>query len=63
GLMMWKPNKKEDLVFIKELIESGKVVPVIDRCYPLSEVAEALRYFEEGHPKGKIVITVEHNKA
>ncbi len=61
GLMMWKPNKKEDLVFIKELIESGKVVPVIDRCYPLSEVAEALRYFEEGHPQGKIVITVEHN--
>ncbi|MCW3994320.1 MAG: zinc-binding dehydrogenase, partial [Candidatus Bathyarchaeota archaeon] len=61
GLMMWKPNKKEDLVFIKELIESGKVVPVIDRRYPLSEVAEALRYFEEGHPKGKVVITVEHN--
>jgi NADPH:quinone reductase-like Zn-dependent oxidoreductase len=60
GLMAWKPNKKEDLVFIKELIESGKVVPVIDRCYPLSEVAEALRYFEEGHPQGKIVITVEH---
>jgi len=61
GLMTWKPNKKEDFVFIKELIESGKVVPVIDRCYPLSEVAEALRYFEEGHPQGKVVITVEHN--
>ena len=61
GLMMWKPNKKEDLDFMKELIEAGKVVPVIDRCYPLSEVAEALRYFEEGHPQGKIVLTVEHN--
>ena len=61
GIMMWKPNKKEDLDFIKELIESGKVVPVIDRCYPLSEVAQALRYFEEGQPQGKIVITVDHN--
>jgi NADPH:quinone reductase-like Zn-dependent oxidoreductase len=61
GLMAWKPNKKEDLDFIKELIESGKVIPVIDRCYPLNEVAKAFRYFEEGHPRGKIVITVEHN--
>jgi len=59
GLMAWKPNKKEDLGFIKELIESRKVVPVIDRRYPLSEVAEALRYFEEGQPVGKIVITME----
>jgi NADPH:quinone reductase-like Zn-dependent oxidoreductase len=49
------------LDFIIELIESGKVVPVIDRRYPLNEVAEALRYFEEGHPRGKVVITVEHN--
>jgi NADPH:quinone reductase-like Zn-dependent oxidoreductase len=55
-----KPNVK-DLVFIKELIEAGKVVPVIDRRFPLSEVAEAFRYFEEGHPSGKVVITVEHN--
>jgi NADPH:quinone reductase-like Zn-dependent oxidoreductase len=61
GLMTWKPNKKEDLDFIKELIESGKVVPVIDRHYPLSEVAEALRYFEEGQPQGKVVITMEHD--
>ena len=51
----------EDLVFIKELIEAGKVVPVIDRRYPLSEVAEALRYLEEGHHQGKIVITLIHN--
>jgi NADPH:quinone reductase-like Zn-dependent oxidoreductase len=61
GFMIWKPNKKEDLNFIKELIDSRKVVPVIDRTYLLSEVATALRYFEEGHPQGKIVITIEHN--
>jgi len=61
GLTMWKPNKKEDLDFLTELFEAGKVVPVIDRRYPLSEVAEALRYLGEGHAKGKVVITVEHN--
>ena len=55
-----RPNQK-DLVFMKELLEAGKVVPVIDRRYPLSEVAEALRYLEEGHAQGKVVITVEHN--
>jgi NADPH:quinone reductase-like Zn-dependent oxidoreductase len=54
------PNKK-DLVFIKELLETGKVVPVIDRCYPLSEVPEAIRYLEAGHARGKVVITVEHS--
>jgi NADPH:quinone reductase-like Zn-dependent oxidoreductase len=59
GIIAWRPNKKEDLAVIKELIESGKVVPVIDRCYPLSEAADALRYFEEGQPQGKIVITVD----
>ena len=52
-----KPNQK-DLVFIKELLEAGKVVPVIDRRYPLSEVAEAIRYLEAGHARGKVVITV-----
>ena len=57
GNMLVKPNKK-DLVFMKELLEAGKVVPVIDRCYPLSEVPEALRYLEEGHAQGKVVITV-----
>ncbi len=61
GLVMWKPNKKEDLVFLQELFESGKIVPVIDRRYPLSEVPEALRYLEEGHALGKVVITVEHH--
>jgi len=47
------------LVFIKELIEACKVVPVIDGCYPLSEAAEALRYYGKGHARGKVVITVE----
>jgi NADPH:quinone reductase-like Zn-dependent oxidoreductase len=52
-----KPSQK-DLVFMKELLEAGKVVPVIDRRYPLGETASALRYLEEGHAKGKVVITV-----
>jgi NADPH:quinone reductase-like Zn-dependent oxidoreductase len=47
-----------DLVFLKELLEAGKVVPLIDRRYPLSETAEALRYLGEGHARGKVVITV-----
>ena len=55
-----KPNQN-DLVIMKELLEAGKVKPVIDRCYPLSEVPDAIRYLEEGHAKGKVVITVEHN--
>ena len=57
--MSHAPNVK-DLVYMKELIEAGKVVPVIDRRYPLSEVAEAFRRYGEGHPSGKIVITLEH---
>lgn len=52
-----KRNQK-DLVILKELLEAGKVVPVIDRRYPLSEAAEALRYLGEGHARGKVVITV-----
>jgi NADPH:quinone reductase-like Zn-dependent oxidoreductase len=59
GILMHKPNK--DLAFMKELFEAGKVKPVIDRRYPLSEVAEALRYLEEGHNQGKVVITLDHN--
>ena len=52
-------QSQKDLVFIKELLESRKVVPVIDGCYPLSNTAEALRYFEEVRPKGKVVIMME----
>jgi NADPH:quinone reductase-like Zn-dependent oxidoreductase len=54
-----KLNKK-DLVLLKELLEAGKVTPVIDRSYPLSDVPEAIRYLEEGHARGKVVITMEH---
>jgi len=56
-LIMHKPNK--DLNILNELIESGKVKPVIDRCFPLSKTAEAFLYFGKGHFKGKVVITVE----
>ena len=52
-----KPNQA-DLLTMKELIETGKVKPIIDRCYPLAETADAFRYLEEGHAKGKIVISV-----
>jgi NADPH:quinone reductase-like Zn-dependent oxidoreductase len=51
-------RSQKDLAFLKELLEAGKVVPVIDRRYPLSEAAEALRYLGEGHARGKVVITV-----
>ncbi len=54
-------RNRKDLVSITELCEAGKVVPVIDRRYPLSEVPEALRYLGEGHAKGKVVITVDQN--
>jgi len=50
---------KKDLVFLKDLLAAGRVVPVIDRRYPLSDVAEAIRYLEEGHAQGKVVITVK----
>jgi NADPH:quinone reductase-like Zn-dependent oxidoreductase len=62
GNVLAKPNH-EDLVFVKELLETGKVKPVIDRRYPLSDVPDAVRYLEEGHARGKVVITVDdHSK-
>ena len=60
GMILAKINNK-DLVFLKDLLEAEKVVPVIDRRYSLSGVAEALRYLGEGHAQGKVVITVEHS--
>lgn len=57
-LLMVQPNYK-DLLFITELCEAGKIVPMIDRQYPLNEAPQALRYLGEGHAKGKVIITVE----
>lgn len=57
GTMLQSANQK-DLIYMKELLEAGKVKPVIDRCYKFSEVPDAFRYFEEGHAQGKVVITV-----
>jgi NADPH:quinone reductase-like Zn-dependent oxidoreductase len=55
-----RPNP-EDLTVMHELMKAGKVIPVIDKRYRLSEVPEALRYVEEGHARGKVVISVEQN--
>ncbi len=54
-------TNKDDLVLLRELLEAGKVVPVIDRCYPLGEVPDAVRYYGEGHAQGKVVITIADN--
>ena len=58
GYLSMKHNKR-DLVLMKDLLEGGEITPVIDRTYPLSEVPEAIRYLEEGHARGKVVVTVQ----
>ena len=58
GMVWWKPFRAEDVAFLTELLEAGNVKPVIDRSYPLAEIREALGYQAQGHPRGKIVITV-----
>jgi NADPH:quinone reductase-like Zn-dependent oxidoreductase len=55
--MLTQP-RQEDMVFMKELLETGQVTPVIDRRYPLNEIAEAIGYVGEGHARGKVVITM-----
>jgi NADPH:quinone reductase-like Zn-dependent oxidoreductase len=60
-VMIISRRKKEDLIFLRNLIAAGKVTPVIDRRYRLSEVPQAIRYLEEGHARGKVVITLEQN--
>jgi NADPH:quinone reductase-like Zn-dependent oxidoreductase len=56
GLMF--QERQQDLLTLKQLIEAGKITPVIDRTYPLSEAAAAIRYLEQGHARGKVVVTV-----
>jgi NADPH:quinone reductase-like Zn-dependent oxidoreductase len=58
GIFMWNPGRREDLDSLKRLLDAGRIKPLIDRRYGLSQVPEALRYVEEGRARGKVVITV-----
>jgi NADPH:quinone reductase-like Zn-dependent oxidoreductase len=60
GILMARASQS-DLIFLKELLEASKIVPVIDSCYPLSETAEAMRHLETSRACGKIVISVVQN--
>jgi NADPH:quinone reductase-like Zn-dependent oxidoreductase len=57
GLMLWwKPFHEADVMTVLDLIDEGKVMPAIDRTYPLDQVVEALRYVNDGHPRGKVLV-------
>jgi NADPH:quinone reductase-like Zn-dependent oxidoreductase len=58
GIFTWNPGKREDLDSLRRLLDAGRIKPLIDRRYGLSQVPEALRYVEEGRARGKVVITV-----
>ena len=60
SLLLHKPNAN-DLNFIKSLVETGKLQPVIDKMFPLSQTADAIRYYADGRARGKVIITVAHN--
>ena len=57
GIFMWRANRRADLDRIKALLENGRISPIIDRRFQLSEVPDALRYQEDGHARGKVVIS------
>jgi NADPH:quinone reductase-like Zn-dependent oxidoreductase len=59
GMIGIEKINQDDLIYLGELLEAGKIISVIDRSYPLSEIVEAFRYIEETHPQGKVVITAE----
>jgi NADPH:quinone reductase-like Zn-dependent oxidoreductase len=58
GMMLAELNQK-DLTFLADLMQSGKVTPVIDRTYKLSDLPDAIRYLEQGHARGKVVVSVD----